>query len=52
MQVNIGDDMRAACLELRARDAALGAASMHTFTPIVLELLAREFVCSFVFVLM
>lgn len=35
--------MRMACLDKRARDVERGTASMDTFTPIVLELLAREF---------
>lgn len=35
--------MREACLDKRARDVELRKASMDTFTPVVLELLAREF---------
>lgn len=49
LKVNIGDDMRVACLEMRARDAELGTASMDTFTPVVLELLSRECVLSLLF---
>lgn len=48
LQVNIGDVMRAACLDMRARDVELGVASMDTFTPIVLELLTREWFLAFV----
>lgn len=46
LQVNIGDWMRAACLNMRARDVEVGTASMNTFTPVVLELLTREWLPS------
>ena len=40
--MNIGQDMRKACMKRRARDEELASASMNTFNSVAFELLTRE----------